>query len=113
MVDRSLIPFLGDKTVRQRLHELDKELVSLIAIIGIGFSKFFESWVRIAMEHYPVVLWGLDITGPVWWAIYVTFWVTVFVVEADKKLKRGADAATDAVEEAAEQVSDVVTEEEE
>lgn len=113
MVDRGLIPFLGDKTVRQRLREIDKELVSILVVISIGFSKIFEGWTRVLMEIYPVVVFGVDISAPIWWTVYTLFWIGLYIFEADRKLKDGAEAVADKAEETKENVSEAVSEEEE
>ncbi len=43
MTWRDYVPFAGQKTVRQRLAELEDEAGSLVIIFGTMFTKTFES----------------------------------------------------------------------
>lgn len=107
-VDRSLIPWLGDKTVRKRLRELDQKFTGLLVLIGIGFSKIFEGFVTIAIRELPIVIYGIEISSFVWWTIYTAILVFLFLTESDKKAReKAAEAGEKASEKASEKVEDV------
>ena len=107
---RSLIPFAGKKPVRKKLKELDNKFVSIMVLIGIGFSKIFESWINVMAETWPIVLWGVDISKPVWWKVWTFGWVIVFLYEVNEKAKEAASSAADKAEDIAEEASEKVEE---
>lgn len=86
-MEKDLIPFLGNKSVLKRLRELDRELVSLLVVISIGFSKFFEGIVEIFISRFPVIIAGVDISMPLWYLIYSAFWLILYLYEVDRKTK--------------------------
>lgn len=112
MTWKSIIPFAGDKTVHKKLRELDKEFVSVILLIGIGFSKIFEGWVGVAEELWPITVLGVDISSPVWWTIYTLMWTVVFIYEINEKAKEAADEAVEAADEIADEASELIEGEE-
>lgn len=99
MVDWNLIPLLGDKGTRKRLREIDRELVSILVVISIGFSKIFEGLVGILISEFPVILFGIDFSAAFWWTVYTLGWIVLFILEADKMVKEGAESVKEAVEE--------------
>jgi len=103
MVDKALIPFAGDKKVRKRLRELDKEFASLMVLIGIGFSKIFEAIVDIFVQIYPFVTFGVDISDLIWWTLYTLAWCIVFIYELDQVASETADDIRDTVDEVREE----------
>lgn len=113
MFDKDLIPFVGDKTVRERMRELDNEMFSLMVIIGIGFSKIFEGVISILVEEFPITALGIDFSSFVWWTVYTLFWAILFLFEADKTfMEKAEDAGEKAgdVKEKAEEVKENVEE---
>lgn len=106
MLDWDLIPFVGEKSVRKRLREIDKELVSLLVIIGIGFSKVFEGFVNIMIRNYPISVIGLDMSAVFWWSMYTLFWMLLFILEADQVVREGVGRVADKAEEVKEEIEE-------
>ena len=98
-MDWSLIPFLGEKSTRKRLRELDKELISLVVLISIGFSEVFKEIVELAMLRWPIHWFGVDVTGLAWWTAFTAFWIVVFLVELDQKIAETAQQTAERVDE--------------
>jgi len=107
MEDKSLIPFAGDKKVRKRLRELDKEFASLMVLIGIGFSKIFEAIVDIFVQIYPFITFGVDISDLIWWTLYTVAWSIVFIYELNEVAKERASDVGETINDVADEVRDM------
>lgn len=106
MVDWDLIPFAGEKSVRRRLREIDKELVSILVVISIGFAKVFEGFVSIFINQYPILFFGIDFSKAFWWFFYTLFWMLLYIIEADKVVKEKAGEAVEKADEVTDEVKE-------
>lgn len=102
------IPGAGDRTVKQRIRELDEDLLSIVVIIGIGFSKIFEGLVAALVTRWPVYLLGFDLSDAFWWTIYTLVWGAAFIYgkKASEAVEETAEKAKEKAEETAEKAKE-------
>jgi len=86
---RSCIPFLGKKTARQKIRELEKEAGSLPIIFGVFVTKIFEN----------IVVWKPRLALNFSIAALVVGVVYVYGQEAKKAAKETAEKVEETVKE--------------
>lgn len=92
---RSILPYLGDEKAVDRLKKLDKQVVTVLAVVGMMFSKAVEGLVSILIQVQPVVVWGVDFSQLFWYTLTGTILVLLVIFGFDQFL----DEATDEIEE--------------
>lgn len=106
MLDKDLIPFLGDKTSRERFREIDENHVTLMVVIGISFSKIVESYVGLAGQVRPIEYAGLSLTNLFWWKVVFIIATLVFIHEIHIKARKAAVDVAEAGSEAIDEISE-------
>lgn len=90
MTWKSWLPYHGDRTVRQKLNEIDKQGVGIPVIIVMFFQKGFESFLQSIGDYIPV---------PMWFTYFATSFLIFVTYVYYKHLKSGAETAKEEVEE--------------
>ena len=99
MALKSILPYLGDEKSVDRLQRIDKQLVTVLAVIGMMFSKTIEGIISILIQLYPVVLLGLDFSQLFWYFTIGVILVLLTIFGFDKFLDQAAEDVADEIEE--------------
>lgn len=106
-MDRDIIPFLGQKTSRERLKELDENRTSIWVALGVVSSKTIEAYAGIPMQMFPIEKWGIDFTDSVWWTIFQILVIVVIIREIDKKVTGKAEDVGEKAEDVKDKADDM------
>ena len=99
MALKSILPYLGDEKSIDRLKRIDKQLITVLAVIGMMFSKTIEGMISILIQLYPVVLWNIDFSQMFWYFTVGVVLVLLTIFGFDKFLNEAAEEVTDEIEE--------------
>ena len=92
---RSILPYLGDEKAVERLKKLDRKVITVLAVVGMMFSKAIEGVISVLIQLQPVVVWGVDFSQLFWY----TFTGTILVLLVIFGFDQFVDEATDEIEE--------------
>ena len=84
---RSILPYLGDEKAVERLKKLDKKVITVIAVIGMMFSKAIEGVISVLIQVQPVVVWGIDFSQLFWYTLTGTILVLLVIFGFDQFLE--------------------------
>ena len=99
MALKSILPYLGDEKSIDRLKRIDKQLITVLAVIGMMFSKTIEGMISILIQLYPVVLWNIDFSQMFWYFTVGVILVLLTIFGFDKFINEAAEEVTDEIEE--------------
>lgn len=95
---RSILPYLGDEKAVDRLKKLDRKVITVLAVVGMMFSKAIEGVISILIQLQPVVVWGIDFSQLFWYSVTGTILVLLVIFGFDQFLEDTVNEATEELE---------------
>jgi hypothetical protein len=88
---RSILPYLGDEKAVKRLKKLDRKVITVLAVVGMMFSKAIEGVISVLIQVQPVVVWGVDFSQLFWYTLTGTILVLLVIFGFDQFVDEAAD----------------------